>query len=118
MHTAIVAKMNDLSSFALHNPAHNIDGSIMSVEQRSGGYDSYSMIFFLRHKFLDGLLHKLKPLILTLVKLQLKKKNIVKRFFKERLGQYFPFMAFYRHKGYTSNKITRIFILQTLACIF
>jgi hypothetical protein len=32
MHAPVVAKMNYLSAFALHNPPHNIDGSIVPVK--------------------------------------------------------------------------------------
>jgi hypothetical protein len=33
MNASVVAKMNDFCSPGLQNPAHNIDGSIMTVEE-------------------------------------------------------------------------------------
>lgn len=37
---AIVTKMNDLGTLALHDAPHNIDGSVMAVKQRGSRYNS------------------------------------------------------------------------------
>jgi hypothetical protein len=38
--TSVMTKMNDLGTFGLQDPAHDIDGRIMPVEQTGGGYNS------------------------------------------------------------------------------
>jgi hypothetical protein len=73
MNAAIVPKMNYFSAFALHDSAHDINGSIMPVKQGSSSYDSYFMIFFVWHNLI--LFNKLGQQI-QFVKLQLKKRKI------------------------------------------
>jgi hypothetical protein len=89
MHASVVAKMNDLSAFALHNSSHNINSRIMSVKQRSSSYDSYFMIFFIRHIYLDGLLYELNSSIFTPGKITTNEKEINYVIFKLRLDQKF-----------------------------
>jgi hypothetical protein len=36
-YTAVMAKVNNFGAFALQNATHNVDGSIVTIEERSGG---------------------------------------------------------------------------------
>ena len=43
-YTPIVTEMDDFGSLALQNPAHDIDGSIMTIKQSCSGNNPYFLV--------------------------------------------------------------------------
>src|SRR5687768_14506606 len=46
----VMTQVNNFSALALHDTAHNINGSIMTIKQGSGGDDSYFINRGITHK--------------------------------------------------------------------
>lgn len=42
VHAAVVAEVDDLCAFCLHDAAHDIDGGVVTVEQRCCGNDPHA----------------------------------------------------------------------------
>ncbi len=53
LHRAVVAEMNDLGPRRLQHPAHDIDGGIVTVEQRGGGHEP-DLVHRLIRRWLGG----------------------------------------------------------------
>ena len=50
LHRAVMAKMNHFGPACLKYPSHDVDGSVMSVEQRGSGHDTDVVLRFINFR--------------------------------------------------------------------
>ncbi len=62
-HRTVVAQVHDLATFALYQPAHDVDGRIVAVEKAGGGHEAQRMVgrFRAAGQLLGGLAHGENP---------------------------------------------------------